>query len=208
MRLGYAELEAVVRATHGAGAKPTALLGRLRYIQGLDWPPGGARGQGSRAGYGLEQVVGVALAFELLELGMSPVRAVRLLRSSWDVALRAIIIGWASGGRGARPVLLALAPRALDELGLEDDAGRVLPDALVPIRAQAIADWAGDFAGGTPSLYLVDPRRIAASLRSELVELGVASNDAIDQEFLTFGTRLFGVDEPSIWEFRAAPRSR
>lgn len=200
----------MVRATHGAGAKPTALLGRLRYIQGLDWPPGGARGQGSRAGYGLEQVVGVALAFELLELGVSPVRAVRLLRGSWDVALRAVVIGWASAStsRGARPVLLALAPRALEELGVEDDPGRASPDVLVPVGATALADWACDFAGGAPSLYLVDPRRIAASLRSELEALGVAGVDDVDEAFLDLGTRLFGVDEPSIWEFRAPSKPR
>lgn len=200
MRIGYSDVEAVVRSIHGSGAKPTALLGRLKYLQRFDWPPGGAKGQGSRAGYGLEQLLALMLAFELLELGLPPMRVVRLLRTGWDRTLRTMVIGWASAFGGARPIFLALSPSALEELGMPEDETRPSPDRLLPVPRSQLDAWRDDFRTGSPALYVADPRRMAAAAKTELAELGIVPAGDTDQAFLDLGSSLFGVDEPLIWQ--------
>lgn len=204
MRIGFSDLEALVRAVHGGGSKPTALLGRVKYLQRLSWPPGGGRGQGSRAGYGLAQVIGMMLAFELLELGLPPVRAVRLMRSSWDACQKGVILGWAAS-RGAEPVrLLALVPKNLEELGVAEDENRPSPDRLVAFDMDSLTEWAADAKSGSPALYIIDPRRIAATLRRELDALSIASNEDLDTAFQDLGVEVFGSTDVSGWRSAAA----
>lgn len=199
MRIGYSDVEAVVRAIHGSGAKPTALLGRLKYLQRFDWPPGGAKGQGSRAGYGLEQLLAVMLAFELLELGLPPVRVVRLLRTGWDQTIKTLLLGWAAAFEGGKPVFLVLSPSALEELGVPEDAERSSPDQLRPAASAWLDGWRDEFQKASSALYLVDPRRIAAAARTELGELAIVTVEETDRAFVDLGAKLFGVDEPTIW---------
>lgn len=204
MRIGYGELEAVVRAVHGEGAKPTALLGRLKYLQRFDWPPGGAKGQGSRAGYGLEQVLAVMLAVELLEVGIPPLRVVRLLRTGWPTTRATLLVGWAAATSGVSPMFLALAPRALEELGVADDIDRPSPDHLRPVEAATLDAWRDDFRSGPPALYVVDPRRIAIQISDELGALGIAPIEVVDQAFIDLGAEVFKVSEPSVWSVATA----
>lgn len=204
MRIGYRELEAVVRAVHGDGAKPTALLGRLKYLQRFDWPPGGAKGQGSRAGYGLEQVLAVMLAVELLEVGVSPLRTVRLLRTGWPETRAAMLIGWAAATSDVSPTFLALAPRALEELGVAEDIDRPSPDRLRPVEGATLDAWRDDFRSGPPALYVVDSRRIAMQIRDELGALGIARPEEVDQAFINLGEEVFKVGEPSVWSVETA----
>jgi hypothetical protein len=199
LRIGYSDVEAVISARHGAGSKPTALLGRLKYLQRFDWPPGGARGQGSRAGYGLEQLLALMMAFELLELGLPPVRIVRLLRTGWDRTLPTLVVGWASALHGARPMFLSLAPRALEELGLTEDDARPSPDRLVPIGPAKLDAWRADFRTGPPAIYVLDPRALVWAARMELHGLGIVPVQVVDDAFMELGVAMFGVDEPSIW---------
>ncbi|THD34457.1 MAG: hypothetical protein E7773_14810 [Sphingomonas sp.] len=208
MKLSYGEVEAVVRTVHGPGAKPTALLGRLKYLQRFDWPPGGAKGQGSRAGYGLEQLLALMLALELLELGLPPLRVVRLLRTGWDQTVRALVIGWGAAFEGARPIFLALAPRALEELGMPEDPDRPSPDRLRAVDATTLDSWRDDFTRGSAALYVVDPRRIALAARTELDALGIAPERDADAAFIELGTDLFGADEPAVWLIEGASGRR
>ncbi|BAI95822.1 hypothetical protein Sj15T_01610 [Sphingobium sp. TA15] len=62
-----------------ADDKQTALRGRLQHFQRLKFPPGVNTGRGKPAAYGAGSLVALSVAFEMLQLGMSPEAIVALL---------------------------------------------------------------------------------------------------------------------------------
>lgn len=77
IRLTFGELEARLARLHEiASAKRTQFQARLRNFQRLGIPQGVASGRGKTAYYGPGQVVEMALALELTQLGLLPERVV------------------------------------------------------------------------------------------------------------------------------------
>lgn len=75
--LSYAEVTSFIAERHSiADDKRTALRGRLQHFQRLGWPSGANLGRGTRVRYGLKEVMLLAMAFEMIQLGMSPERIV------------------------------------------------------------------------------------------------------------------------------------
>ena len=159
--IGFKALRAVIAELHGEGASAGALLARFKYFQRMGFPGGSNVGRGSRADYALGDVLALAMAFELLETSVTPVRVVRLLRSEWPAIERAIVSTWASlEGRGGRALLLANAPGALGDLGRAEDDTVPASYPLTVVGRDEVLKWLDAKGGaGSPAAYLIDLSR-------------------------------------------------
>jgi hypothetical protein len=89
----FGELEAVLAAIHGiADSKRTAFQARLKNLHRLGLPIDLKTEKGKAATYSAGQVVEMALATELTELGLPPERVVRVLTLNWYPSAMAISI--------------------------------------------------------------------------------------------------------------------
>lgn len=81
MKIPYADLEEFLAQTHRVDhERRSALKGRIKHFQRLSWPPGTNQGKGKRVQYGVGQTLSLAVAFELLQIGLTPERIVDQLR--------------------------------------------------------------------------------------------------------------------------------
>lgn len=65
--------------------KRIAFKARLKHLQRLGFPPGVNTGTGRSANYGAGEIYQLGIALELLQLGLSPERAVRLVSGNIEV---------------------------------------------------------------------------------------------------------------------------
>ena len=80
MDLSYGEIEDFLAKIHSVTPdKRTALKGRLKHFQRLGWPAGTNQGKGARVRYNPGQTLSLAVALEMLQLGMTPERVVEHL---------------------------------------------------------------------------------------------------------------------------------
>lgn len=70
------------------------LRARIKLLQRQGWPAAAAVGQGPRAAYWLEEILQLALVFELIELSMTTARAAELTRHFWPTLSNAIANAW------------------------------------------------------------------------------------------------------------------
>lgn len=118
VELGYRQVEAVCAAVAGVPAdKRGAFKARLRHLQTLGFPPGTNTGKGRRAAYSISNLLQLAIAMELAQAGVGPLRTVRLVMNSWRSLADAIV-----KGAGTRDVWV-VRPAALIE-GAGDADGR------------------------------------------------------------------------------------
>jgi len=96
MQLSYSQVEDLIAAVHDIppGRRP-ALESRLKHFKRMKFPAGVNTGKGRPAAYDASAVLRLLLAFELLQLGMMPERAVQIIR-----VMRFIVA--AAAGHGAR----------------------------------------------------------------------------------------------------------
>lgn len=81
MEFSYAQIERLVAAMHGIlPARRSALEGRLKHFKRLGFPSGVNTGRGIAAKYNISAVLRLVVAFELLQLGIMPEKAVALIR--------------------------------------------------------------------------------------------------------------------------------
>lgn len=151
----------------------TAFMGRFQYFQRMDFPVGRV-GRGRKVSYGFAEVWQLVLAFELLQVGTSPVRAVRLVRTSWAAARLAVAQAWSVSRPRDRQVL-ALFPSALSDLVPEVGAERrPARDPIGVLTAADLAEWLLEAEDGDPELcVIIDPRRLACRMVSQLEGFGV-----------------------------------
>jgi len=108
------QLQALMMRLHGIGPDSrVAMMGRLKHLQRLGWPPGSNTGKGKRVKYSADQVIQVALALEMIQLGLTPENTV------WTMELHAEFI-WPvvrttaqARGKMKKPSLLMFDPAAL-----------------------------------------------------------------------------------------------
>lgn len=97
MNLSYRQLEDVIMHLHSvAPAKRSALQGRIKHFQRNGWPGGTNTGKGRPAAYGFGPILKLALGFELLELGVTPERAVYILQRNWTDVRTAVSLAFSS----------------------------------------------------------------------------------------------------------------
>lgn len=102
-------------------ARRSSFLGRFQHLQRLSLISGINPGRGKAAEYKAEQVVIIALAMQLLQLGLTPERTVKVVRSNHALILRTIAIAVRQSGAIAKP-LIWFDPALLTSDGI-DDAG-------------------------------------------------------------------------------------
>jgi len=84
VRLTYRALEDLLADLHHISPKSRiALQGRIKNFQRYGWPGGTNTGKGRAATYGFREIIRLCLGFEMLQLGVSPERAVSLLKNNW-----------------------------------------------------------------------------------------------------------------------------
>ena len=110
----------MLAARHSVGiAHESRVAGRLQHLQRLSFPPTTNTGRGVAAVYGIGEVAQLSLAFEIMQLGLTPERVVNLFTTigSW-LARSAGYIGEKIVTSGERPpavddFLLSFDPCAL-----------------------------------------------------------------------------------------------
>lgn len=212
--IGFGELDAVVRVMHGVDPDNAALVARFKYMQRMGFPEGVQPGRGVRAVYGLEQLLKVLLAFELLEAGATPTRVVRMVRTGWDALKPALAVGWlASRERGARPrrLMVCAVPSAFRELGETEDPAAPVAEPLRPVPMDDLVRWmeatdiempvtaAEVVSSDPPRRLVIDPMRIAGSLRAVLPALSPFSEEDVDGAYATLGDDAFQGAPQAAW---------
>lgn len=108
--------QAMLVETASAGA----FLGRFQHLQRLRLVEGINPGRGRQAAYRANQVMVIALAMQLLQLGLSPERAVRIIKENKERVRLSISLAVTSAERLA-PAFLYFDPALLTALGAEGD---------------------------------------------------------------------------------------
>ena len=174
MHLGYGQLQQLMMDMNGIpSSRATAVSSRIRYMNRMDFPRGLRVGKGGRSTYDVEQALAMAVAFELLQCEMSPLRTVRTVRGGWDAARQAFIHAWrlvGATGVPAQRTLLATVQYALDDLAeaappSPEDA---IADGLFLLDAAGLEEWAVGKPPGRRRLLLLDPVRIIETLHGSL----------------------------------------
>jgi hypothetical protein len=126
VELTYGEIELLLRYMHRVhDERRIALVGRIKHFQRLGWPKGTNLGKGTRVRYDARQTLSLLTAFELLQCGLPPERAVNLLRPAESF----LPVGF----------LAALARDELSEGPASDDLFGRNPDAHIFLSFDANA---------------------------------------------------------------------
>jgi hypothetical protein len=213
LKLSFQQLHALVGALHSVDEESReqsdALLARFKYFQRMRFPDR-RPGRGSQAGYELEDVLRLVLAFELVAVGAGPSRAALLVQSNWRWLQGLLALCWRSvaiEGAGEEPQVLALAAHLL----LEPEQGSGSPVGLSgdrspsPTRQEGdkvffsidrrrLADWLLHPEDGSARAYaIVDPLRLVEAFRLLVLQLGFEA-ETVDGAFEGLGRRAFGTD--------------
>ena len=212
--IGYGELDAVVRVMHRVAPDNAALVARFKYMQRMGFPEGVNPGRGVRSVFGLEEVLKVLLAFELLETGATPTRVVRMVRTGWSGLLPALAVVWLAGlERGARPrrLMVCATPGAFLELGEADDPRAPVAEALRAVPLDRLVLWmeaadeempvtAGEVVGAdAPRRLVIDPMRLAGALRAVVPAMSGLDADDVDAAYAALGAKAFAGAPRSAW---------
>lgn len=142
------------------------VIGRVQYFQREGFPAGINTGR-QRADYGLEPVFQLVWTFELLRMGLPPLRAMQLVRETWTTLRHSIAPGAAEEDEDPQPYALF----ALDALG---DLGGMA--GASEGRAKVRLTFSGDPASamehhGMRSAVVVDAARLVETALRELKEV-------------------------------------
>lgn len=107
----YSTVEALIAHLHGIAADDVpALASRFQNLRKVNFPDGVAAGSGRHFAYDAADLLGVAVAFELVEAFVPPAIAVEIVRDNWPEIAQAALAGW---GPNATSATVTLYPRAL-----------------------------------------------------------------------------------------------
>lgn len=197
MLLNYANIEDMLVEAHGLGdAGPATVAPRLTYLQRLGFPAGTRPGRGTKSRYGIEDVLKIAIAFELLQVGIQPTRAVRLVDTDWRLISRALAeairadAGTKSVGQAR---LIAFKADALAEPAAKDGGlGTPLPDAIGTFSGDALADRMGARERSVRRYVLLDATGIMDALAPALAGLTVTDASEVASELELFAASALG----------------
>jgi hypothetical protein len=174
--------------------KRVAMLGRLKHLQRLGWPPGSNLGKGRRVKYQADQTLLVAWALELIQLGFTPERAVATLReqpdSHWAITSLAVddLLN-----EGRTEALIAFDPAILSSaLGdeEEDQFARRLPG-----DGHFLENWK---LGGGRRLALINIGALLLDVDRESVILGFSRPGSFLPSLRTRLNELAGTSWPAV----------
>lgn len=106
----FATVERLVARLHSIpDDQTTALKARLHNLRKLNFPDGVAAGSGRHFAYAAPDVIGIVVAFELMEAFVPPATAAAMVRSGWPEIARTAV----EGARSASGAAITVHPRAL-----------------------------------------------------------------------------------------------
>ena len=199
----FGELESVLASVHGIDqTKRTAFQSRLKNFHRLGYPLDFRAVKGKAATYTPLQIIEMALAVEMTQLGLPPERvSVVLIRNRWPILMAARMVARElqqvpdafSSEKGlsdrALSMFLYFDPAALHPLTLHLPA-KVMPDlddasdsffyAGAGIVSEGIAAWT---SGASARLSLINFTAMAANVAASPFDEGSADDLAYRQEF-------------------------
>ncbi|CAN5198511.1 hypothetical protein BH10PSE12_BH10PSE12_36460 [soil metagenome] len=130
LEFSFGEVEAILSAVHRIRPdKAVAFRARLKHLQREGWPMGANTGTGKKAVYTLNSLMQMAMALELLQVGITPKRAVAALLAGWSDLALSILVSRVSGHqlmawedsplRAGEELFWVIRPEALQDLSLE-----------------------------------------------------------------------------------------
>lgn len=182
----------------GPGRRP-AVKAKLKYMRRHDFPvPGALKG---RIVFGMEELVRLVAAFEFMNGGMSVQRAVRLVRTDWDLIREGFLKAWwLRHGPAGGPVTTALAiePHALMDVFDRDDMWDVpLFETLGLVGVDRITGLAT--AETRRQLLLIDIGHAAERLVAAVVAEQLATRTEVERAMLLACGDLFGTHDHVAW---------
>lgn len=196
-----ATLERIAEQMAGAsGERP--LVGRLKYLRRMNFPTQVIKGRGKKAVLGLDDVMQILFALELIHAGTSPTRAMRIMRTDWTIVKKAIAYGWSRAndiGNPERPhKSLVFAPSVLTELGGDDRADEPLHEVVGVHTFEDLAQM--EDRGDAPiRMLIISTHAFALALRGlEEVVLGVPTKNFVEEMHM-FCAEAFGSTKPLKW---------
>lgn len=189
--LSFAEVSSLLAGMHLIDpAKEGTFRSRIKHLQRLNFPPGVNTGKGRPAEYGVEQFLLLAVAFELLQLGLTPERARSLLTQRQEEVLAAF-------HRAAIPpslfyrqeYLMFLDPRALSALQFDPSEDENEIDAphqflMFGTMKTAIQYVRRSRTFLSPRIAIIDLYRIIVACAVMAEELGISIGKKLGDEIL------------------------
>jgi hypothetical protein len=134
MDLGFGQMLAVLGGMHG-DVDTRIVRARIKYLQRLSFPaPELKVGTGERTRYGLENMLKVVTAFELLAAGVAPLQAAALVGNAWPGMKRTWSLAWTGRGRPG-PYMPELLLARVAGLADADGAGGAVAAREFDLRA-------------------------------------------------------------------------
>lgn len=175
VELGREQLQWLMMRLHDVPAeKRIAMMGRLKHLQRLGWPRRANPGKGSRVKYDAEQVLSVALALELIQMGSTPERVVDDLHLNTAVCWRANYAAAKAHKAGGAPILLVMNPWSLTFALDPDRSGRSYMPMLyfeLSEMDRFLSAWA---EASSRRMGIVNLSALISKIDEALVGLGLA----------------------------------
>jgi hypothetical protein len=182
--IGYLQVEAIIAAMSGVQDREM-IRRRFKYLQRMSYPPGSNTGRGRRAVLSLEQVLQVILAVELMQVGASPTRAIRILRTNWDELRPALALGWLVSRKPTLAplrMLLVMNAGAFEDAGKSEDPQEPVSKPFRPLPALDLI--VGLARQGATTRVVLDPAQLATHLINYAGTDGAGmSGDDLDEAF-------------------------
>lgn len=161
----------------------SAFLGRFQHLQRLRLVQGINPGRGKQAQYRANQVLVIAIAMQLLQLGLTPERAVRIIQDNQDRVRLCIMLAVPSP-EALEAAFLYFDPALLTELGDRsgeyDRAEQTFHYAGRATLREMIEDFLVE--GDVPRMAIINLKGTIVALKDAMWELDFpAGSAAIDQ---------------------------
>lgn len=164
----------------GAGA----FLGRFQHLQRLRLVEGINPGRGKQAEYRAHQILVIAIAMQLLQLGLTPERAVRIIKENQDRVRLAISLAVPSPDEFGS-AFLYLDPALLTELGSEDPANDVAERTFHYAGPGTLREMIEDalITHDVPRMAIINVRGTILSVTSALHELAAPDFGTFEERY-------------------------
>jgi hypothetical protein len=138
-RFDFGRIEAVCAAiNHIASDKRIAFTGRIKQLlkqELMEERPG----RGKKGTYSFADLMRFVIAVELIQSGIMPVMAVRIVNENWEMLVRSVALYLSQSDKESRHYVWAIRPTALNALATGSESDEVVEIDVT--TAQALPDF-------------------------------------------------------------------
>lgn len=180
-RSGLLKVLAYAMDVDSAGA--SAFLGRFQHLQRLRLVEGINPGRGKQAEYRAHHAVVIAIAMQLLQLGMTPERAVRIIKDNQDRVRLGISLAVPSSEEFAS-AFFHFDPALLSELGATSDECDHAEQTFDYSGPGKMLEWIEDMMirQDVPRLAIINVRGTILGLTSGLIDMEFPNDSLAENE--------------------------